>query len=194
MADEAVTTQQAPEAEAQPTNAAPTGTEPGQQTDSGRTFSQADVDRIIADRLSKEKAKAEAAVKRAQDEAEAKRLAEAGEFKALFEKANAELEAERTARKAAELASMRREVASRHNLPAALADRLIGDTAEELDADAKALIASLPKPPAPDINAGTASGKAQTLPNGLTEQSIREQATRLGVGFEAFKAALLNGK
>ena len=192
MADEA--TAVVAEAAEQPANAAPTGAEPGQQTEAARTFTQAELDRIVTERLAKEKARTEAAVKRAQDDAEAKRLAEAGEFKALFEKATAELEAERQARKALELAGLRRDTAARYSLPAALADRLRGETADELDADAQELLKSLPKPAAPNINAGDAPGQTAKLPGGMTEASIREQATRLGVGFEAFKAALLNGK
>ena len=181
------------EAEQQPTDAAPTGAEPGKQTEA-RTFTQADLDRIVTERLAKERAKADAAVRKAQEEAEAKRLSEAGEFKALFEKAQAELEQERAARHAAEVATMRRDAAAKLNLPAALADRLRGETLEDIEADAAALLADLPKPQAPNINASAAAAPGKTLPAGLTEASIRDQAVRLGVPYEAYKTALLNGK
>ena len=61
-------------------------------------------------------------------------------------------------------------------------------------ADAQALIAALPKPPPPNINAGDAAGAGKTLPAGLTEAALREQAVRLGVPFEHYKAQFLNGR
>ena len=187
MADEQ--TQPTAEAEQQPQDAAPTGAEPGNQTEQARTFSQADIDRIVTERLAKEKAKSEAAVKRAQEEAEAKRLAEQGEFQKLYEQAQAKLqEAEERAR-ALELAGIRRDVAARLNLPAALMDRLRGEDEAAIEADAKALIAALPKPAAPDINAGSGtqgSSKPQSWLGGLSKQ---EFAARFGV-----KAELLDNQ
>lgn len=181
MADEQ--TQPTAEAEQQPQDAAPTGAEPGNQTEQARTFSQADIDRIVTERLAKEKAKSEAAVKRAQDEAEAKRLAEQGEYQKLFEQAQAKLqEAEERAR-ALQIEGIRRDVAARLNLPAGLVDRLRGDDETAIEADAKALIAALPKPQAPDINAGNvgSGGKAPAWLGGLSKQ---EFAARFGVRAE----------
>ena len=43
-------------------------------------------------------------------------------------------------------------------MPAALANRLQGETAEDIEADAKELMAALPKPTAPNINSGTGNG------------------------------------
>lgn len=185
MADEQ--TQPTAEAEQQPQDAAPTGAEPGNQTEQARTFSQADIDRIVTERLAKEKAKSEAAVKRAQEEAEAKRLAEQGEFQKLYEQAQAKMqEAEERAR-ALELAGIRRDVAARLNLPAGLVDRLRGEDEAAIEADAKALIAALPKPAAPDINAGNVGGgKPQSWLGGLSKQ---EFAARFGV-----KAELLDNQ
>ena len=159
-----------------------------------RTFTKAEVEAMVRDRLASAQRKAEEAANKARTEAERKAAEEQGEYKKLADSLKAELEAERQARKALELAGLRRDTAARYSLPAALADRLRGETADELDADAQELLKSLPKPAAPNINAGDAPGQTAKLPGGMTEASIREQATRLGVGFEAFKAALLNGK
>lgn len=54
-----------------------------------------------------------------------------------------------------ERAEAQRKVAEKVGLPAALATRLQGETPEELEADAKVLLETLPKPtkPAPGINA-----------------------------------------
>ena len=72
-------------------------------------------------------------------------------------------EAEAKAREL-ELNALRRAAAEKVGLPGALADRLRGETPEEMEADAKSVLAALPKPQAPDINngAGGAKGNAQT--------------------------------
>lgn len=187
MADEQ--TQPTAEAEQQPQDAAPTGAEPGNQTEQARTFSQADIDRIVTERLAKEKAKSEAAVKRAQEEAEAKRLAEQGEFQKLYEQAQARLQEAEERAKTLQIEGIKRDVAQRLNLPAALIDRLRGEDEAAIEADAKQLIAALPKPAAPDINAGSGaqgSSKPQSWLGGLTKQ---EFAARFGV-----KAELLDNQ
>lgn len=193
MADQEAAPVAAVEQEAQtptPEQAQPDAT--GEKAE--RTFTKAEVEAMVRDRLASAQRKAEEAANKARTEAERKAAEEQGEYKKLADSLKAELEAERQARKAAELAGLRRDTAAKYSLPAALADRLRGETADELDADAQELLKSLPKPAAPNINAGDAPGQPAKLPGGMTEASIREQATRLGVGFEAFKAALLNGK
>jgi hypothetical protein len=136
-----------------------------------------------------------AAQEQKQREAEAaEQLKVQGEYKTLYEKEQAKrLEVEQRA-KALELEGFRRDVVARKNLPAGLAEWLKGETLEDLEANADKLLANLPKPAAPNINAGDASAASPKLPGGMTEAMIREQANRLGVGFEAFKAALTNGK
>ena len=179
MADEQ--TQPTAEAEQQPRDAAPTGAEPGQQTEPARTFTQADLDRIVAERLERAERKAQEKAEKAKADAEAKALQEQGKFQELFEQAQAKLqEAEERAR-ALELAGIRRDVAARLNLPAGLVDRLRGEDEAAIEADAKQLIAALPKPAAPDINAGSGaqgSSKPQSWLGGLTKQ---EFAARFGV-------------
>jgi len=100
------------------------------------------------------------------DAAEAKRTeAEMTETEKATKRA-AELEAKL---KAYERTEAQRKVAEKVGLPAALATRLQGETPEELEADAKALLETLPKPtkPAPGINA--------TNPGNASTQETREQ-------------------
>jgi hypothetical protein len=83
-----------------------------------------------------------------------------------------------------EAAALRREVAAKVNLPAALVDRLQGETADELEADAKALLAALPKPAAPNINAGAPAG---VPPVGvMSEEERKLRAAALGVDWRYF--------
>lgn len=134
--------------------------QPEQQAQTERTFTQADVDRIITERLAKERTKAESMATKAREEAERKAAEEQGKYQELYQKAQqqaAELEAKL---KAAEIASIKRDVAQRLNMPTALALRLQGDDEASIEADAKALLAALPKPAAPNINSGTGNGAA----------------------------------
>jgi hypothetical protein len=129
----------------------------GESQNSGeRTFTQADLDRIVTERLAKERQRSEAQTAKARADAERKAAEEQGEWKKLAEQYKTEAEAERQRAIAATLAVMRRDIAARLNVPAALADRLLGDTPEAIEADAKQLIAALPKA-TPSANAGSGS-------------------------------------
>lgn len=55
------------------------------------TYTQVDIDRIVGERLAREKAKAEKAVEDAKAEAERKRLEEESEFKTLYEQSQARI-------------------------------------------------------------------------------------------------------
>jgi hypothetical protein len=193
MADEAQAVP-AVEAAVEAQDAQPTGADPGTKTEAAKTFTQTELDAIVTERLQRAQRKAEEQTAKARTEAERKAQEEQGEYKKLADSLKAELEQERTRAKALELAGLRRDVAARRNLPAGLVDRLRGETEQEIDADAEALLAALPKPQAPNINAGDASSKTPSLPGGFSEASLKEQAVRLGVRFEDFKAALVNGK
>jgi regulator of protease activity HflC (stomatin/prohibitin superfamily) len=137
---------------------AATGAE-GESQNNGeqRTFTQADLDRILTERLAKEKQRSEGAAAKARADAERKAAEEAGEFKKLYENTVAKLQEAEQRATAAALAVTRRDVAARLNVPVALADRLRGDTPEEIEADAKQLMASLPKSGTPSANAGSGS-------------------------------------
>lgn len=140
-------------------------------TAESKTFTQADVDRIIKERLAREQSKAQQEVQKAREEAEAKALAEQGEFKKLYEKQQAELTAKEQRIKAMEIETLRRSVATKLGLPELLFDRLRGETADEIEADAKTLLAAIPKPNAPNINS-TGSGAKPPVTN---EQIIQNK-------------------
>lgn len=162
-------------AAATPENA--TGTNGGNES---RTFTQSDIDRIVKERLERESEKARKANEKAQSEAEQKRLAEEGKWKEAFEKQQAELETERNARRDSELKLLRQQAATQTSLPAALADRLQGETLEEMVADAKTILAALPKPAAPNVNGVNGDG---AVPRGGAKSEDEKQrlADRFGV-------------
>ena len=102
-----------------------------------------------------------AALEKAQADAEAATMAEKGEYQKLHaaekeraDKLAADLAAERDKARAHELAILRHKVASEKSLPAALIDRLRGETLEEIAADADELLKALPRPNAPNLNGG----------------------------------------
>ena len=153
------------------------------QTLADKTFTQADVDRIIKERLQRESTKAENLAQKAREEAEAKALADQGKFKELYEKLQADKQAADQRIKDMELTAMRREVATRLGLPAGLADRLRGDTAEALEADAKALLDAMPKPAAPNINANAGANLTEAQ---ITAAKASELAAIYGVNPKYF--------
>lgn len=172
MSDESNAQEQQAQAPEQPT----AGDTQPVQAHTERTFTQADVDRIITERLTKEKAKAESMAAKAREDAERKAAEEQGKFRELYEAAQQRIAETEARLKAAEIASIKREVAGKLNMPQALANRLQGGTLEEIEADAKELMAALPKPAAPNINSGTGNG---ATPTGATVD--REMLLALGL-------------
>ena len=130
----------------------------GGQGAAERTFTQADVDKLIAERLEREKGRAAKAAEAARAEAERKAAEEQGEFKRLYDQEKAQREQAEARARELEQSALRRAAAEKAGLPGALADRLRGETPEEMEADAKAVLAALPKPKAPDINNGAGGG------------------------------------
>jgi hypothetical protein len=180
MSDEAVVT----EVTAQDVATAPDAT--GEKAETARTFSQAEVDALIAERLQRAARKADESSKKAAAEAEAKALREQGEFKTLYEKEQARAQELEQRAKGLELAALRRDIAAEVGLPPALAARLMGDDDATMRADAVALMAAIPKPTAPNLNSAPASGASQ-LVGGVTEDELRDQAIRLGVKPELYR-------
>lgn len=131
------------------------------QASTNRTFSQSELDAIIADRLTRErskytdyddlKAKAEQF-----EQAEAAKLSELERTTKALEEAQA---------KAAqlELDQLRNKAAAAAQLPEGFASRLVGKTEEELLADAKKLAEAMPAaprqtPPAGRLQSGASPG------------------------------------
>ena len=154
--------------------------QPETQAHPERTFTQADLERIINERLAKERSKAETMATKAREEAERKAAEEQGKYQELYEAAQKRIADTEARLKATEIASIKREVAARLNMPGALANRLQGDDEATIEADAKALMAALPKPAAPNINSGTGNGAAPAA-GAMSEAEKKELAARLGV-------------
>jgi len=73
-------------------NGQPTGAEPGEKTEGGKTFTQAEVDAIVKERIERERRKSDEAAKKAAADAEARTLAEQGKYKELYETAQQRLD------------------------------------------------------------------------------------------------------
>jgi hypothetical protein len=119
------------------------------------------------------------AAQKAGEDAEKQRLAEQGEYKKLYEDAQAKAAELTDAVKARDLALLRQQVAIAKRLPDALSDRLRGETREELEADADALLAVMPtKPTAPNLDGG-AGGNRGVAP--VTDEEVTAFAQRMGI-------------
>lgn len=127
-----------------PTPAAPGGTPLA-------TFTQEQLDTIIADRLARQQRAIDAKTTKDRADAEAAKLAEQGEFKKLAETAQAERDALKGQLADRDHADLQRAVAVEQKLPAEMATRLRGATREELTADAKELAKLVTQPPAPPV-------------------------------------------
>lgn len=97
--------------------------------------------------------------KKAEEERKQAEMSETDRLKAELERAKSDLKA-KTAR------TMQIEVAAKLGLPAALSDRLHGETLEEMEEDAKAILEVLPKQKAaPNTGATNPGGSAKTEPD-----------------------------
>jgi hypothetical protein len=120
----------------------------------------------------------------AQKAAEDKRAAEAGEWQKLAEQREAELKTERTTR-------LRLQVAGKKGIPADMAERLRGETAEEMEADADSLLAFIKPATGPGVPPpGPRGGQPATLDfSKLTPEQIREKTKGKSMSEVAGKAA-----
>lgn len=140
----------------------PTDTQPEKAV---KVYTEDQVQEIIKQRLEREKAKRETEAKTAKEKAEADALAKNQEWQKLAESRNAELEKLKAELEAAKKLELKRGIAAKFGLPEALIPRLQGDTAEDIEADAKTLFEILPKgPKTPTLNptnpAGASTGES----------------------------------
>lgn len=146
-------------------------------------YTQADIDRIVGERLAREKAKAEKAIADAKAEAERKKLEEANEFKALYEAEKAAREQEAQERQAERLETQKKSLLLEAGYSAdALADLLelvTGDSDETVKASVERLVRiAPPKNPAdPAVSGG-----------GQRQQATQKDAT--DYGRELFKKVI----
>lgn len=180
---------------------AETGQATGQQADP-KTFTQADVDRLMG--RTREEAKRAVmnelatkygdldALAKAQKELEEKRQAEMTELEKLQaerQKLLEKLQAQEAAAKAAQLDALRLKVGQEVGLPPALASRLQGSTAEEIKADAEAVLAALPGQPAPGAFGSTGATDGTNDKNHGLTASERAVADAAGMSYEAYAKA-----
>lgn len=114
-------------------------------------------------------AKKLAAYEKAEEERKQAEMSELEKANARAAKAEADL-------KAKDIAILRRDVADKVGLPAVLADRLKGETPEEIEADANALLETLPKQEAkkPNISPTNPVG-------GSLGETVAQKKERLGM-------------
>lgn len=109
----------------------------GSNSNSGGGFTQADVDRIVADRLARERGKYA-------DYDELKRkAADADKTKSDVDKLTEAVRTLTERAEKAEIATMKREVADRFKLPKSFANRLGGKTTEDLEREAREMVDEL---------------------------------------------------
>lgn len=180
MADVTVGTQTVdePTATTTATTGDATGTNGGQEP--AKTFTQADVDRIIAERVDRAQRKAEETAAKAREAEQRKAAEEQGKFQELYEQMRTKAETAETEARQIRLASLRERIARSVGLPDSLASRLVGEDEDSIMADAKALAKAFPRPSAPNINAQPGNGAAPQ-PGQMTDAERQELAAVYGV-------------
>src|SRR5512139_1652933 len=88
-------------------------------------------------------------------------------------KTQGEREKTKAETKALKLAEMRRAIAVKVELPLVFADRLQGETPEELEADAKKILEALPKAPKPPTVSATNPGAGASQGETIAQQRAR---------------------
>lgn len=135
-------------------------------------FTQAQLDAIIKDRLERADKQKEAASKAAAEAAKAEELKAKQEWQTLAEQREKELKEIQSKYEKAQSDMLKRDIAAKIGLPEALALRLQGTTAEELEADAKTILETLPKPDKPK------PGLKTTSPSGGGDGETEDQRKR----------------
>jgi len=143
-----------------------------------KTFTQAELDKIIAERLERETKKRKDAEAKAREEAERDTLAKNQEWEKLAKTHEAELLKAQQRLKELELNELRTKAAAKYQLPLEIAERLRGETLEELEKDAEGLKALIPQ--------AKSQGKLNpTVPGGdgqPVKETREQKLQRLGLG------------
>lgn len=131
-----------------PADPEPTRAEPNNGGEPEKRFSQADIDRIVKERIDRERKKAEEAIAKEREEAERKKLEEANEFKSLYEKAQADLEATRKEAEQTKLESLRTNLLANAGYTGEQLDRvrkyIVGANEDEIKASLEELKQDIP--------------------------------------------------
>lgn len=116
--------------------------------------------------------------KQAEELAQAQKQREEAEMTEV-QKLSKRLAETETALKAERRAAQAAGIAAKFGLPAPLAERLKGETPEEMEADAKALLEALPKPQAQEPAKPKTPGPVNPGSNGKAEESAADRNARL---------------
>lgn len=168
--------------------AATTTPETAQTVDALPDWAQKTIKELRAENAKRRKTE-QAAAKAAEDAAK-KQAEEQGKFKELYETAQTQLAEARQQAQAAEVARMRARVGAKLQLPDVLIDRLQGDTAEELEADAKTLLEAMPKAEVSAKTDSRAGVNGKTPKAAMSPAEVREMAAIYGVSEYALKRSL----
>lgn len=183
-------------------NAAETGQATGQQADTPRTFTQDDVNRLMGQ--TREEARRAVMndlaekygdldeLKQAREELEKRRQAEMSEVEKLQaerQKLLDQLSAKEQEAKAATLTALRLKVGQALGLPPTLASRLQGETEEDIQADAEAVMKDLGRgEPGAFGNTGARDGASDQSNHGLSATE-RAAADAVGMSYQDYAAA-----
>jgi hypothetical protein len=153
-------------------------TESSPETKEAKTFTQAELDKIIAERLERESKKRKDAEAKVREEAERDTLAKNQEWEKLAKKHESDLLEAQQRLKELELNELRTKAAAKYQLPLEIAERLRGETLEELEKDAEGLKALIPQ--------AKSQGKLNpTVPGGdgqPVKETREQKLQRLGLG------------
>ena len=136
------------------------------------------LDEIIKQR---DEARAEVkATEKSQKDAQSAALAEQGKYKELYEQQVLEAEKAQAQVTSMQADSLKRDVASKAGHPQ-MWDRIEGKSQEELEVDMARLIEAFPKAQAPNIDAGTSSGKRTAEKSTKIKMSPAEREYLAGI-------------
>lgn len=184
---ESQTTEESGQEQGQPQDAAAVEPTTSETVDQLPDWAQAHIKELRSENAKHRKAKT-AAEKEVEENAR-KAAEEQGKFKELYEQQLTKAQEAEAKAKEVELRMLRQTIGQKHDLPDALVNRLQGETEEEIEADAKSLAQSLPKPVAStqtDSGAGTGGAPGQVM----TNEELQEMAAVYGVSISALKQSM----
>ena len=162
-------------AQTEPVKEEPTATEP--EKTGGKTFTEAEVEQLIKDRLAREKAAAEKKASEAARKAAEEAAAKNGEWEKVAKQRETELAELQAQVKQRELRDLKVSIGAEVGLIPSVAELLTGETPEEIKAKAKTIFDDLQKKAAAQVNPGAANPNS-TARTGETDAQRRQ---RLGL-------------
>lgn len=155
---------------------------------------QAELDKLIEDRLKRDRAKAKKELEdeirtKIADEAKEEEAKEQGNYKELLEKEQkkaeryeAKIKELEEGQKAEALAKVRTDVATKYGIPAALAERLLGETEAEIEADAKKVAKEANFQSSENGDTEARKGRKRSTPGGEEGESAEKKKNYVFTG------------